>query len=62
MEGLHDLSEIDFFLTLGDNPALVDLNGLNFTIKLGVIERLGSVGSTGASSMSSRAVKRVRNS
>lgn len=37
MENLANLSLIDFYLTLGNNDTVVQLNGLGFSLKIGVI-------------------------
>ena len=61
MEGLSGLSEIDLFLTLGTDPALLDLNGQNFIVKLGVLERVHANAIHSSSQSDNRATKRIRN-
>ena len=60
MESLHQLDDIDFYLTLGDSPDVMDLNGQSFTVKLGVLEQVSTVGKTNTGSMENRSIKRVR--
>ncbi len=61
MENLFNLASIDFYLTLGNNANVVKLNGLSFSLKLGI--RLNETTDTvvGASLKSTdRVVKTVR--
>jgi hypothetical protein len=37
VENLASLTQVDFYLSLGTNPAVLDLNGLSFSLKLGVL-------------------------
>lgn len=60
MEGLNQLYELDFFLSLGDKRKVVDLNGQSFFVKLGVLERTAHRTITSAGSKHDRSVKRFR--
>lgn len=40
MENLSSLTEIDFYITLGNTSQVVDFNGQPFSLKLGIIENL----------------------
>lgn len=40
LENLPNLSEVDFYITLGNTSKIVDFNGQPFSLKLGVIENL----------------------
>lgn len=62
MEGLNQLVDLDLFLTTGDDPTVVDLNGQSFSVKLGVLEQVFSHTKNSAGSIENRSVKRVRNS
>lgn len=57
VENLSSLQQIDFYLTLGTSTNLLDLQGLPFSIKLGVL--LNNTQSTDVSTAMS-AVKRIR--
>lgn len=61
LEGLDYLVDIDFFLTLGTDPAVLDLNGQGFSVKLGVLERITSTTFDSGGTVENRAVKRIRN-
>lgn len=37
VENWSNMAQVDFYLTLGDNPAVLELNGNEFAIKLGVL-------------------------
>lgn len=37
VENLNSLTRADFYLSIGTNPAVLDLNGLSFSLKLGVL-------------------------
>ncbi len=37
LENLANLSEVDFYLTLGNDPAPISLNGLSFSLKLALV-------------------------
>ena len=38
VENLGSLTRADFYLSIGTNPAVLDLNGLSFSLKLGILE------------------------
>lgn len=40
MENLANLTEVDFYFTLGNTSKVIDFNGQPFSLKLGVIENL----------------------
>lgn len=42
MENWTSMAQVDFFLTLGDNPQVVELNGNSFAIKLGILTNSSS--------------------
>ena len=61
MENLSNLASIDFYLTLGNNSSVVRLNGLSFSIKLGMLLNETDTVSVGASlRKNDRVVKTVR--
>jgi len=61
LENLANFASVDFFLTLGNNPTVMDLNGLNFSLKLGILvnRQVHNDNLAGLESQS-RVVKRIR--
>ncbi len=57
---LPSLTEIDFFLTLGNAGNVLDMNGQNFSIKLGILEDVLTDVNMRSGEAGDRAVKRVR--
>jgi len=63
LENLANLSQIDFYLTLGNTSAMtpLELNGLSFSLKIGLLVKEGTVSETAASSwQNDRVIKRIR--
>ena len=56
-----NLERIDFYLTLGNTDSIIQLNGLSFSLKLGLLSQYQNLTSTHQSSMAfDRVVKKIR--
>lgn len=60
LENLPSLTEIDFYFTMGNSSHVVKMNGQNFSLKVGLLERDGSVTQNYQGTPKSRVVKRVK--
>jgi hypothetical protein len=61
LENLSSLTEIDFYITLGNTRGVVDFNGQPFSLKLGIIESLLTRSEISTGSVDNhRAVKKVK--
>lgn len=60
IENLGSLQQIDFFLSLGADPSLLNLQGLPFSIKLGILLTVADKGDVSSGLTESRISKRIR--
>jgi hypothetical protein len=60
VENLISLQQIDFYLTLGTSTKILDLNGLPFSLKLGVLLSSTAKSDVGSGLTESRVLKRIR--
>ena len=60
IENLGSLQQIDFFLSLGADTSLLDLQGLPFSIKLGILLTVADKGDVSSGLTESRVSKRIR--
>jgi len=62
LENLPNLTEVDFYITLGNTNHVLDFNGQPFSLKLGVIENLlTKTELSSGTSQNAHVVKRMRN-
>lgn len=60
LESLPSLSEVDFYLTAGNTSKVVRMNGQNFSLKLGILERDKSASKDYQGTPGNRVTKRIR--
>lgn len=60
LESLPSLTDVDFYLTMGNTSNKLRMNGQNFSIKLGILENELSSQQSSLGSAASRVTKRIR--
>lgn len=60
LENLPSLTEVDFYLTMGNTSNVVRMNGQNFSLKLGILERDMSQNKDFQGTPGNRVTKRIR--
>lgn len=62
LENLSSLTEVDFYLSLGNDPTPIDLNGQPFSLKLALLQNEATRNDTGGGSFlpGDRTAKRIK--